>query len=217
MIMGEKNRYIYIMISETTTRFGYLLRCVGKVRFNHASVALDEELNECWSFARRQYHAPLIFGLVKETMDRFTLHRFSDVQVLIFRIPVTEEQYQGVRQMIAAIRQDDEYIYNLFSVLTFPLFKGFAIYKAYSCIEFTMNVIRQLKFTLDMPACRYTPDDLIEFLSEYRYFEGNLLDYKKSSERDDAFFQPICFSQILQSGWNLLRLMKRSVFGSLGG
>lgn len=205
------------MISETTTRFGYLLRRVGKVRFNHASVALDEELNECWSFARRQYHAPLIFGLVKETMDRFTLHRFSDVQVLIFRIPVTEEQYQEVRQMIAAIRQDDEYIYNLFSVLTFPLFKGFAIYKAYSCIEFTMNVIRQLKFTLDMPACRYTPDDLIEFLSEYRYFEGNLLDYKKPSERDEAYFQPICFSQILQSGWNLLRLMKRSVFGSLGG
>lgn len=157
--MERKDRYIYIMISETTTRFGYLLRRVGKVRFNHASVALDEELNECWSFARRQYHAPLIFGLVKETMDRFTLHRFSNVQVMIFRIPVTEVQYQSVKRMITMIQQDDEYIYNLFSVLTFPLLRGFAVYKAYSYIEFTMNVLRRLDFSLNMPTFRYTPDD----------------------------------------------------------
>lgn len=215
--MERKDRYIYIMISETTTRFGYLLRRVGKVRFNHASVALDEELNECWSFARRQYHAPLIFGLVKETMDRFTLHRFSNVQVMIFRIPVTEVQYQSVKRMITMIQQDDEYIYNLFSVLTFPLLRGVAVYKAYSYIEFTTNVLRRLDFSLNMPTFRYTPDDLMELLSEYQFFEGNLLEYKKPSERDDAFFQPICFSQILQSGWNLLCLMKRSVLGNLSG
>lgn len=35
----ENQRYIYIMISATTTKFGYVLRKVGKVKYNHAAVA----------------------------------------------------------------------------------------------------------------------------------------------------------------------------------
>lgn len=215
--MDENSKHIYIIISETTTRFGYVLRRVGKVRFNHAAVALDENLNEWYSFARKQYHAALICGLVKENMDRYTLRRYSNVQAVIFRIPVTQEQYQNVRNMIMGIEQDKEYMYNLFSVLTFPLLKGFAIYKAYSCIEFTTTVLMRLGIPLSKPTYQYTPDDLLELLAEYQFFEGNLLDYKKPAERDDYYFKPIRFSQVLQSGWDLLRIAKRSVLSGLNG
>lgn len=207
----DKNRYIYIIISKTATKFGCVLRRVGHVRFNHASVALDAELNEWYSFARKQHKTVLIGGLVKENIDRYTLRRYSNVQVVIFRIPVTERQYQRVRRMIMKIRQDKDYMYNLISVLTFPLTKGFPIYKGYSCIEFTMLVLNLLGYPLDKPAYQYTPDELLDILSNYRIFEGNLLDYKSPSVRDEDYFQPMTFSQVIQSGWNLLRLMKRSV------
>lgn len=58
----ENQRYIYVVISKTATKFGYVLRKVGKVRYNHASVALDAELNEWYSFARKQYQTVLLGG-----------------------------------------------------------------------------------------------------------------------------------------------------------
>ena len=37
-------RYVYVVISKTATRFGHVLRRVGGVHYNHAAIALDEEL-----------------------------------------------------------------------------------------------------------------------------------------------------------------------------
>lgn len=206
----ENQRYIYVVISKTATKFGYVLRKVGKVRYNHASVALDAELNEWYSFARKQYQTVLLGGCVLENMERYTLRKTSDVQVVIFRIPVTVEQYCMLRNTVYDIKNDEEYMYNLLSVLTWPLTKGFSTYKAYSCIEFTMTMLGKIGFSLDKPMYRYTPDELLGLLSEYAFFQGNLLDYKAVTKTDDTFFQPMTFRQIIQSGFSLKEIMKRS-------
>lgn len=206
----ENQRYIYIMISATTTKFGYVLRKVGKVKYNHAAVALDAELNEWYSFARKQYHTVLIGGLVKENVERYTLRKASNVQVVIFRIPVTVEQYCKVRNAIYEIKNDNEYMYNLLSVLTWPVTKGFSTYKAYSCIEFTMKMLELIGHTLTKPAYQYTPDELMDLFTDYIFFRGNLLEYKKATVSDDVFFQPMSWSQYIQSGYSLTEIMKRS-------
>lgn len=207
----ESNKHLYIVISKTATRFGYMLRKVGKVKYNHAAVALDPELNEMYSFARKQYKTPLIVGMVKENVERYTLRKSSDIQVVIFKIPVTQEQYDDVNKMIQDMWNDREYLYNLFSVLTWPVTKGFAIYKAYSCIEFTMTVMERTGYTLTKPAYQYTPDELLDLFSEYIYFQGNILDYKKNTVHDDAYFLPMSFEQFVESGHSLREITKRSL------
>lgn len=58
----EKQRYIYILISQTATKFGYVLRTIGRIRYNHAAIALDPQLKEWYSFARKQHRTVLIGG-----------------------------------------------------------------------------------------------------------------------------------------------------------
>jgi hypothetical protein len=69
------------------------------------------------------------------------------------------------------------------SVILFPFFKGFETYKSYSCVEFVMHLLSDdLSFPTEKRLCSYTPDDLLNLLSQYVYYSGNLLDYYKESE-----------------------------------
>ena len=208
----EKQRYIYILISQTATKFGYVLRTIGRIRYNHAAIALDPQLKEWYSFARKQYRTVLIGGIVKESIERYTLRKCAHVQVTIFRIPVTEEQYMRVTKQIMRIRQDQEYKYNLFSVLTYPITKGFSIYKAYSCIEFVMSMLESMGYKLRKPAPQYTPDELLQIFDKQIWFQGNLLDYKALDRRDDNYFAPMKWQQYIQSGLDLREVTRRSLY-----
>ena len=125
---------IYIVISKTCTNFGKTIRTVGRVRYNHASIALDEGLRELYSFGRQKHAALLTGKLVRENISRFTLDKVSNVDITVFKVPVTDEQYDDLTEFIRTVYEDREYLYNLFSVLTYPLTKGLSVYKAFTCI-----------------------------------------------------------------------------------
>lgn len=172
--------YIYLVISETPTKFGRVIRKFAHIQYNHASIAFDENLRQLYSFGRRQYKNPLNAGLIREYPERFTLRRHSRVNVRIYKIPVSKEQYKLGKRRILEIRHDrDGYLYNLFSVLSFPLLKGFHTYKAYSCAEFSAHMLRTIGFELDASRqnCTYTPEDIGDYFRDCLLFEGNLLDY----------------------------------------
>ena len=89
-------KFIYIVISRTPTKFGGLVRKCAKQQYNHASIALDEDLSHIYAFARSKHNSPLISGLVRESLDRFTLRKNARVPVIVFKIPVTQEQYDAI-------------------------------------------------------------------------------------------------------------------------
>ena len=195
---------IYIIISRTPTRFGSVIRKLGKVKYNHASVALDPQLNEIYAFARLRHNTLLLAWLMRENLDRFTLRKHNNINVTVFAIPVSEEQYDRVRLTIDTIRSDPQYMYNYLSVLSFPMFHGFETYKAYSCIEFVMHILNDdLDISAKKPLCSYTPDDLLTFLESYVLYCGNLLDYCKKvghvSTPDSDYFSPLTFALVAKS------------------
>lgn len=172
-----ETHYLYFMISRTPTRFGALLRRLGSLEYNHASVSFDAGLRQLYSFSRQQHNTLLIAKLMHETPDRFTLRKYPFVAVVLFRVPVSAEQYKAVREIVDAVRSDPEYIYNYLSVITYPVTRGFSTYKAFSCLEFVMLLLKKLGFPVDKPLYRYKPDELRTLLGDYTVFEGNLLDY----------------------------------------
>jgi hypothetical protein len=176
----NREYYIYIVISETPTEFGRLIRKFAKIQYNHASIAFDAELKQLYSFGRRQYKNPLNAGLIKEYPERFTLQRFPRINVSIYKIPVTKEQYTLGKSRLLEIKHDaDGYIYNLFSVLSYPFLKGIHTYKAYTCAEFVVHMVRLMGINLD-PAklnCKFTPDEIGRYVKDWLIFEGNLLEY----------------------------------------
>ncbi|MBE5962619.1 MAG: hypothetical protein E7256_14785 [Lachnospiraceae bacterium] len=206
----EQKDSIYIMISKTQTGFAKMIRLFGRVRYSHAAIALDEGLNDLYAFARPQKNGIFISHLVKENIYRYALGE-ENVDVVIFKIPVTLEQYTWVANTIHSIAEDPEYKYNLFSVISYPITRGFHTYKAFSCIEFVMYVLKGIGYSMKKPLHAYRPDDLLEFFSENIHFEGNLLDYAADEKGPENYYAPLTMDIVKRSFSDMGSLIARLV------
>ena len=190
---------IYIMISQTQTGYAKVLRRVGGFYYNHASISLHESLDPLYGFARPSQHEYMNAKLVKESIDRYTLRQSDFVPVVVFRVPVTDEQYNQIDADIQRIMNDKEYLYNYYSVLTHPLTGGFRVDKSYSCIEFIMLILNDIGIGEDRKSYDTTPDDLLDILAEYKFYEGNLLDYGEFEESDGSYFAPWSMNTVVSN------------------
>lgn len=202
---------IYVILSQTQTKFGRCIRKVAHQQYNHASIALDDSLEEVYAFARPSRYDLLSGGLVRERRDRYTMGNRRPVPVAVYRIPVTNQQAQWVRDTVRTMADNPEYLYNLFSVLTYPVLKGFAVRQAYSCVEFAAFLLGTLGYLGQGKApCTYKPDDLTLLLSGYLVYEGDIRGCLPPQE-DRRYFAPLTPSDLAQGLWSLARITKRSL------
>ena len=81
-------RNIYIMVSQTGTNCSKILQFFTRAPYNHASIALDEDLNSLYSFARQNLYIPLIAGFVKENINE-GIYKLHDNTVCEINIIIT--------------------------------------------------------------------------------------------------------------------------------
>lgn len=206
-----KTEYVYVVLSRTQTGIARILRTFGGLEYNHVSVALDHDLKELYSFARSEKYGIITGRLVRETSDRYLVGAKGEVPILVYRIPVTGEEWEQVRDEIRNIMNDSKYVYNLFSVMTYPIFGGFSIYKGYSCSEFVAGILKHLGYELDRPQHTYRPDDLRPVLEEYLYYEGSLQDYMPELTTDENYFRPLTAALAVSTVVAAGILIRRSV------
>ena len=89
--MGKK---IYIVLTDTGTLLSKAIGLYTRKDLNHASIAFDEELNEMYSFGRKQRHNPFVGGFVKENAAEGI---FQEADCIIFSCQVSDEQYHRMR------------------------------------------------------------------------------------------------------------------------
>lgn len=207
-------KYIYILVSQTPTRFGKLIRKAAKIEYNHASIAFDEKLYELYSFGRYQNKVPILAGLVKEYPERFSLRKEKYVKVKIFKVPIEHKSYLLAQNKIYNMLDNHhEYLYNLFSVLTYPLLKGFTTHKAYTCCEFVILLLEEMGLNryINKKSCKITPRDFEFMFEDYLHYEGNLLDYCDNPYKSKFFFER---PRYIYSNWQsfivILKLLYRS-------
>ena len=207
---------LYVVISQTGTGFAKALRKFGNLKYNHASIALDKDLIEMYGYARKEQYGYFVAGLVKETTDRFIIGTDeNDCAIAVFELDVTQEQYEVVKQIINVMYENKSYKYNLFSVLTHPLFGGYSSYNLFTCIEFVMFILQSLGVKLEKPASKYKPDELLEVLSDKLIYEGSLLEYITVYTKSPNYFNSVSVRLIGASVKNFCIISKRS-FGTLG-
>jgi len=201
---------IYIVLSRTQTGFARTLRCIGKLDYNHSAIALDPDLQELYGFARSEQYGWLTARLVRETTDRYLVNA-DDIAIQVYQIPVTQEQYAWVRRTIQEILNDPKFMYNLLSVLTYPLFGGFHTYKAFSCSEFVAYVLQHVGFDIRRPLHHYRPDDLQPLLKHYKFYEGKLLSYSDVRTTSDNYFRPFTMHLMNASLMAAAVLVRRTI------
>lgn len=151
-------RYLYVMVSRTDTGFARLIRRFTGCYYNHAAISFDCDLRQLYSFARRAYDLPLSACLTRESPLMYTRGQ-GDAQIVLYRLPVPDERFIAARRTVQMMLRDGGYIYNVWSVFTYPLTRGLPAYKAQTCSEFTAGILRIAGLRLERPDCRYHPED----------------------------------------------------------
>ena len=191
--------FIYVILTRTHTRIGKMIRCCTNSEFNHVSISLDSDMIEMYSFARLSAKNPFVGGMVKENPHRFSLGKSGEVNVKIYRIPVTKEQYEQISTFVYDTYTDDEkYYYNLIGVFNVLFKSNLQVYKTYICTEFVSEVFKQGGIGLLEKRCNTVSlNDFESNLEPYIFYEGDLNNYpylsckekEKSTLEEDDFFR----------------------------
>ncbi len=166
---------IFIVLIKAHTGLGSIARKIGGYEYTHIAVSLDRSLTDFVSYSRRYHYFPFNAGFTHEYRDYYAFGRHNNVKIKVFRLLINETCYAEISEYISQCENDNEEIFNLFSMATMPILHGFRIYKANNCMSFTAKVI-ELSRCVDMekPYYKYSIKDIDELLSCYKYFEGNI-------------------------------------------
>lgn len=138
----EESRKIYVLLTQTGTFLSRFLKFFTKDRYNHSSIAMDDELNEIYSFGRLNPYNPFIGGFVRESPDYGTFKRFYKTTGILLELDISAEKYE---KTLAKLRdmynRREEYKYNYKGL--FASFFGVVVEKQhrYYCSEFVKKVL----------------------------------------------------------------------------
>lgn len=170
-----KNKAVYVVLIKAMTGLGVFARKIFKYPYTHIAVCLDENLEDFVTFSRRKHFAPFDAGFMHEKREHYAFGKYKNFQAKVFKLSVTEENYEKIKAYVEQIENDDEYIFNIFSMVTMGLFHGVKIYKALNCMSFTAKIIELSEVTkLDRQYHKYNIKEMDELLKDYLWKEEEL-------------------------------------------
>jgi len=169
---------IYIILTYTGTILSRIIKYYTGAEFSHASIALDEELHEMYSFGRLSPYNPFIGGFVHEGVEFGTFKRFKNTKAAIYSVTLTNKQYKRLKQTIKKIRRK-RYLYRFNLLGLFAA--GFNIKikrkNCFYCSEFVKYLIEQSKIELEIPDL-VRPNDFKNIHGLNLKYQGILRNYK---------------------------------------
>lgn len=173
-------RRIYVLLSRTHTTPARLIRFLTKEPYSHASIALDVELKELYSFARKHIHNPFDCGFIEEDIEAGIFGMDKNVYCSVYEVPVTEEQYRIIREEINVFRKNrDVYQYNYTGLAGVMFGKSVTDGKHFFCSQFVSHIFYKSGvrlFTKSNGLIR--PYDFHIRLREHCIYQGKLSEYR---------------------------------------
>lgn len=179
--MNKNQKYIYVILTKCMTLPGKVIRKFTGGEYSHASISLDKDLNEMYSFARFYYHTPIVAGFTNESLTSLSLGKEEDIEFKIFRIPVTGYQYRIIKKQIEYFKNNsDKYLYNLFGLIFYPMNIEFNVKDTYICTEWVAKTLAIGKIkSKQLNRNRISPIEIMDILKEYEYYSGSIAEYAK--------------------------------------
>ncbi|WP_438348744.1 hypothetical protein ACP8HI_24655 [Paenibacillus sp. FA6] len=182
---------IYVLLTDTGTLFGSLIKRFTAAPYNHASLALDVELNEVFSFARKQPNNPWIAGFVEEDVYEGTFSRFPNTRCALLRLQVSKQQYTDAIRIVRSFQDEQQaYRYNLVGLLGVLMDLDLNAKNAYFCSQFVAETLRNTGLSLwERPSALVTPNDFLCHPAFEILYEGPLYNYSLL-DRDRLGYKP---------------------------
>ena len=171
---------IYLVGSQTGSVLSAFLGMVTGARYNHISIALDEDLAKMYSFGRRNPYNPFRGGFVHEPLHGGTFARFPQTVAVVKRVPVTQEQYDCIAARLERMhRHRLDYRYNFLGLcLAGMMHRVYRPENRFYCSEFVRDVLLDARVieAHQLPVI-VTPEEILSGLKGQFVFQGLLQDY----------------------------------------
>lgn len=168
---------IYIVLTYTGTVLSKLVKMYTRREFSHVSIALDEELEQMYSFGRLYAYNPFVAGFVHEHIETGTFGRFKKTKTRIYSLQVEDKKYDKVVQTIKRIKDNKEdYKFNIIGLFAVAVHLKFRREKSFYCAEFVKYVLEQSKIDSNLPDL-VKPEDFKEIQGLNVEYSGILKEY----------------------------------------
>lgn len=152
---------LYVLLTRTGTLPSRIIHAATGDGFTHVSIALDEDLREMYSFARKYTHLPFPAGLIQESLHAGVYGRNAGCQCRLYSVEVTGAQYHAARTRIAAMMAEQAaYHYSMLGLLLCKLNIAHTRQRHMFCSQFVASVLQGAGIAaLPKPASLMRPVD----------------------------------------------------------
>lgn len=140
---------LYIVLIQTHTNLGRIIRLISRYKYNHVSLSFNETLEPMYSFGRYKRWNGFKAGFVEESILRF-LSKNKDVQLKVYKVPVTEETYKETQRYYKQV-EEAHIQYGKRELITIKLPKPLRL-KAkgkYICLSFMTHIMQKINILKD--------------------------------------------------------------------
>lgn len=168
---------IYIVLTYTGTILSKLVKMYTKKEYSHVSIALDEDLEEMYSFGRLNPYNPFLAGFVQEHKDKGTFKRFKKTKTRIYSLQVKDEQFDKVVSIIKDMKNNKLYYhFNFWGLIGVILHYKIKRENFFYCAEFVKYVLEESNIEKDLPDI-IKPEDFKEINGLNIVYSGILKEY----------------------------------------
>lgn len=140
---GETKR-LYIVLSQTGTVLSRILKFVTGAKYNHVSVSVSEDLEQMYSFGRRNPYNPFWGGFVLESPYSGTFNRFRKTKVAVLAVEISAERYAEICEILPQMYSHREnYHYNYLGLYLAAIHIKREKDHCYYCSEFVKAICRE--------------------------------------------------------------------------
>lgn len=143
---------IYFVLTHTGTILSRIIKNYTKDEFSHVSIALDEQLEQMYSFGRVNPYNPIWGGFVHENIHKGTYKRFFKTKTKIISMEIEEEKYINLKNIIMHM-ESKKYIYrfNIIGLFAAGFQKKIGKENSFYCAEFVKYVLEKANINLNLP------------------------------------------------------------------
>lgn len=178
---SNKCKCVYIMVSKTSTWPSNVIKMWTKQPYAHTSLALDIELNEMYSFARKGIHNPFNCGFISEDITKGVFGRDVETTCRIARLWVTAAEYRRIIKILNKFKKEREfYHYNYIGI--FGVMCNRAVERRYNyfCSQFVYYVLQKSGVKIfDKKPGLVRPEDFRVWDGMEIVYEGKLNRYRE--------------------------------------
>jgi hypothetical protein len=181
----EMNQSVYIMLTDTGTLFTKSIKKYTKAPYNHASISFDPDLQELYSFGRKNPSNPINGGFVKEDIFKGTYSKYPETTCVIYKLEVSERDIVKMKRVLNVFKKNDsKFLYNLLGVIGVSLNEPVEFSNSYFCSQFVAEILHRSGIRLwDKLPVLITPDDFRNTPRLLPIYEGKLFEYEPVKKR----------------------------------